>query len=119
VVIPGTKGKKWYSPTAPKILLKCPKKSPRPFARAGAFGSEKLAGLLGAVLFGVGFAGVAGVLGGVVVVSRCRMGVMGSLFVVTTFVVLGGFGVVLGGLGVVGGGLFVAFGGFLGHGVES
>jgi len=78
---------------------------------------KKGGGLLVAVLFGVGLAGVGRVLGGVVGMSGGRVGVVGGFFVVAGLVVLGGFGVVLGGLRVVGGGVLVVFGGFLRHGI--
>ncbi len=92
-----------------------PEKSPNPCERARASGSGKSARLLGAVLFGVGFARVGGVLRGVVGMGGGRVRVVGSLFVVAGLVVLGGFGVVLGGLRVVGDGVLVVFSGFLRH----
>ena len=49
--------------------------------------------------------------------GRSSMGVMGSLFVIASLVVLGGFGVVFSGLRVVGGGVLVALCCFLRHGV--
>ena len=70
-----------------------------------------------AVLFGVGFAGMAGMLIGMLGMSGRRVRVVGSLFVMAGLMVLGGFSVVFGSLRVVGGGVLVAFSCFLRHGV--
>ena len=70
-----------------------------------------------AVLFGVGFAGMAGMFIGMLGMSGRRVRVVGSLFVMAGLMVLGGFGVVFGGLRVVGGGVLVAFSCLLRHDV--
>lgn len=69
------------------------------------------------MLFGVGFAGMAGMFIGMLGMSGRRVCVVGSLFVMAGLMVLGGFGVVFGSLRVVDGGVLVAFSCFLRHGV--
>jgi len=71
------------------------------------------------VRFGVGLAGVGGVLGRVLGMGGGGMGVVSRFFVVAGLVVGGGSGVVLGGFRVVGGGLLVVVSGFLRHDGEN
>ena len=69
------------------------------------------------MLFGVALTGSVGMLLGILGVRGGRMGVVGSLFVVASFLLLCGFGMVFGSLRVVDGGLLVAICCFLRHGV--
>ena len=70
------------------------------------------------MLFNVVLTGMGAMFAGVVMMGRCRMGMMRGFFVVAGFVVLSGFGVVFGSLSVVFGGVLVAFCCFFRHGVE-
>lgn len=70
------------------------------------------------MLFGVGLAGAASMLGRFRLVSGRSVRMVGSLFVVAGRVLLGGFGVVSSGLRVMVSGLLVVVGGFGGHGWE-
>ena len=69
------------------------------------------------MLFGVAIAGSIRMLLGILGVRGGRMGVVGSLFVIASFLLLSGFSMVFGSLRVVGGGLLVAICCFLRHGV--